>query len=324
MIRFFIIVLSIGLVSTLPSCIYDYPYAQGNNPSAVETGIDLSFQLSWDNFNHHIDFSTRARNVKPHRFIFEASTNGEVVCRDEEWLTDEDFSKGSLRHRFSKPLSTKVYDIVVWYEGSMINGNEEAIIFNSENLSAVFVTSLTTHNSSEKRCGYANAHVDFSAHAGNLHASEIIEMELLHGGSRFELIASDIQEFISNQKDALLLGDSFCVQIVTYNNSLNLYSGKISFSDISVEYFGDLILPFYDFEELKIAEGFIFCSQEDTMSLSLNIYNSDKLVVARTPAFSFPVKRGYITKVRGDFLSFPIDGSLSVNQIWEGEIDIDA
>ena len=82
-------------------------------------------------------------------------------------------------------------------------------------------------------------------------------------------------------------------------------------------------LPFAEYDELKIAEGFLFCDNDSETSIQLSVLNSALVTVSRTEYFTFPIKRGYITTVRGDFLTHSLNGIFTVDHIWGGEIIIE-
>lgn len=314
----------IPILFSLCSCIYDYPKGTGNNPSTVEAGIELSYDLTWDEWLHEIDFSTRARTERPHHFVFEIMTegDGDIVCREEDWLSEEDFALGVLRHRFSTPLRPKAYDVAVWYERSADNF-EMADMIDIDDFSNVRLKVFSHENALRFNCGFAYDWINLSKYSGELHASEVKKMTIGNAGARVALIATDVQQFLTEHHAEMLQGDSYSIEILTYEKSLNVYTGFSDNSDQNIKYTGDLFFPFGDYEELRIADTFIFCNFEDYLSMRLLVYNSARMIVTQSPEINIPLKRGFVTMVKGDLLTFPINGNLSIDHIWEGEFVIE-
>ena len=318
LLSFYFIV--IALLFSLQGCIHEYPVMKGKKPAdvAVDLNIDLSFDISWQQLPYVVDFSSRAIE-KRHRFIIEALSEGTSVCRDEVWLSDEDFRKGRFRHQFSKSLRPLTHDIALWYDRTDQNSSSH---FTTDNLSDITLQERATDKEEVTQCAYANTRIDVAEFA---ETNEVSTIEMQHAGARFQIVATDIQEFIQAQRPALLQGDSFSVQILFSEgsaHSFNIYDGSVTRKNEKLEYNGELWLPFDDYDELKIAEGFLFCNNEEFVTMQLLIYNSARMIVSETEQFSFPVKRGVITRVSGDFLTFPLEGAFSIDHIWEGEIEI--
>lgn len=316
----------------LQSCIYEYPYASsghspgiGDDPTTVDAYIDVAFDLNWEELPYHVNFdnSTRAATDRPHRFILEVSDNEKTLCHDIQYLTDDEFLNGRLLHRLSVPLGAQNYHVTAWYDFKDSNGQHA---FNADNLTNVRLVNNSTTDVSVMQCAYAHDILDLSDFAVETETSVTKDLKMGHPGARFEIIATDIQQFITDNKAALNQGDSFTVNLnFSFGSftSFNTYSENVVFDNQDLTYAGHMRLPFAAYEELKIAEGFIFCLPEDDVTVKLIVTDSSLSKVCQTEYFSFPVKRGYITKVSGDFLTNSLNGSFSIDTDWEDEIDFE-
>ena len=103
----------------------------------------------------------------------------------------------------------------------------------------------------------------------------------------------------------------------------DVYAGWMVYKGASIDLTGWMRLPFAEYTELKIAEGFLFCREQDTVNVKLSVLNSAMVTVSQTDYFSFPIRRGYITVVTGNFLTHPIDGIFSIDNIWDEDIVIE-
>lgn len=312
------------------ACIHEYPHitpgpqpGKGEDPTTIETTLEVSFYLSWDNMLHLVGTTTKAnsRTERPHRFILEIRNGDSLILNDIFYLSDEEFSFGKVNHRLSRPLGASLYNVAVWYDREDDNG---IYSFNGENLEQVRLINFSTTDVEATKCAWGSDLMDLTPYE-NTKETVSFELQLDHPGARFEIVATDVQEFITNNKDALNQGDQFTVHLLFKNGAFpcfNLYTGNAIYDQMP-ELSGKMRLPFAEYDELKIAEGFIFCQDQDEVSLRLNVTNSALFTVSGPPEFSFPVKRGYTTIVKGDFLTSMLDGIFSINHIWDGEIIIE-
>lgn len=322
------------LVMTLgQGCIHEYPYpvkgdgnlpgVPGNDPTTMKALLEVSFDLSWESMLHHIEFQTRTKTPRTHRFVIEVKDGNQLICRDIEYLTDEDFANGIMRHRLSTSLYAKPYDVAVWYDNREVETPEYS--FEANDLQNVRLLNRTTTDAELQTCGFASDVIDLSDVTTEDEDHIVKSLELGHAGARFEIIATDVNEFIAEQKAALLQGDTFSANIEILSGgtgTFNLHSCQALGEDDNLELTGRMRLPYDEYDELKIAEGFFFCSEESDVTAKLSVKNNSLVVVSQTEIFTFPVKRGYITTIRGNFLTHPLNGVFSIDNIWEGVIEI--
>lgn len=310
-------------------CIHEYPRivpgpapAPGETPEKVEAFIEVNCRLSWQEMFHTLNFSTRGRSERPHRLIVEVSRDGETVCNDVEDLTEEEFAEGTWHHRLSISLEPKVYTIAVWYDREDADGEHP---FVADNLGKVTITSFTTYNPEPVQCGYASDTLDLTEYIGSQETTTILkQLSLSPAGAMVRLVASDVNEFISQNKEALNQGDTFTSRISFSSgayDSFDSYSGRQRSTGQEMEMSGWMRLPFDEYNSLKIAEGFFFCADEGEATARFSVTNQALMTVSATQQFSFPVKRGYVTEITGDFLTHTVDGVFSINHIWAGEME---
>ena len=321
-----ITILSFLTVVLLQGCINEYPSPErgnspdkGQDPTAINANIEVSFDLNWENllYDTAIRTKSRARNQHPHRFVIEVLKDGEAVCHDLNYLTSEEFSLGRLNHKLSIALKATNYQIAVWYDLQDDDGN---YAFNTENLKEVGMLNLSTTDAEALQCAFGADNLDLTEYTDANEEIEIKkELQLNHAGARFEIVTTDINKFIETYRASLIQGDYFTAYLLFTDNTptiFNLHSNEFSNKEL-LTLSGKMRFPFEEYEELKIAEGFVFCKDESEATLKLEVKNSALLPICRTEYFSFPIKRGYITTVKGDFLSSPVDGLFSINTIWD-------
>lgn len=316
----------------LQSCFYEYPRATtgnfpgiGDDPTSAMAYVQISFNLDWQNISHAVEFenSTRNTTLRPYRFIIEVSDFNNIICRDEIYLSENEYAHGSLIHRLSIPLNAREYHIAAWCDKQE---DDNSFPYNVDSLSKVVLSSFSTTDAGIVECGYASEVIDLRDIDMEKETSIEKKLTMIHPGARFEIVATDVQQFITDQKEALYQGDKFTAFISFYDgaySSYNVYSQSVNFNSDPLQLSGWMRLPYAEYDELKIAEGFFFCHEEDEVTARITITNSSMVPVTQTDYFSFPVKRGYITTVSGDFLTNSLDGLFSINKKWEGEINVD-
>lgn len=321
------------LAFLMAGCIHDYPRPvpgspskPGTDPAAIQAFIEVSYELNWENITHKIDFSgaTKSEENKLYRFVIEIFQNDSVVGRDEFHVRGEQFSLGRLTHHLSQPLRADYYQIAVWFD---LLDSEGGSVFENGNLSEVRHLAATTVGNQEPiQCGFASDIIDLRGYSEG--ENEVVkELEMRHPGARFEIIATDVEDFISANKGGLVQGEEYTIHMGfswPASKCFSLYTeNPVIKENESVEFTGQLRLPYAEYEELKIGEGFIFCRPEDTARMRLWVTDTSLVTVAQTSEFSFPIKRGSLTTISGNFLTSQADGSLSIDHVWEGEIVID-
>lgn len=317
-------------------CIHEYPYAvkdphhpdnpSGNNPNLWKAGITVEYNLEWETLIHNLDnayFSTKASSNPLHRFIIEVKENGNVLCRDIRYATDEEFSEGRLMHTLSAALENHLYELAVWYDN--LDDNKQSL-FLTESLENIKMDVMSTYWERTQACGFSYDILDLRDLKGGEDEQTVTKkLQMGHPVARFEIIATDIQQFISDNKEALEQGDSFTMNLLLSAGAyskFNIYQNKPFKDEEALEMTGRIRLPFAEYDELKIAEGFFFCPEEENEATAkINVTNSALFSVSHTDYFTFPVKRGYVTCIKGDFLTHPVDGIFTVDNIWAGEIE---
>lgn len=320
------------LLTGMQSCIYDYPHASrghspgiGEDPTTVDAYIDVDFDISWESMLHNVnlDYETKAATQRPHRIIIEVLDGDMVLCHDVEYLNANEFANGRLLHRLSVPLEAKVYQIAAWYDRQDENGKHS---FSADDLSKIGLINTSTTNVEDMQCAYARDTIDLMDYGVSEEISITKTLSMKHSGARFEIVATDVNQFIADNREALFQDDKFTVHLYfSYgtSSSFNTYSESIRIEEETLHLSGRMRLPFAEYDELKIAEGFLFCQDQDEITAKLSVTNSALVTVAQTKEFNFPVKRGYITIISGDFLTNSVDGVFSVDNLWDDEIIIE-
>lgn len=324
----FLPLIVVGFISCKNHATLDVPQNPNSNSggnSSLNPYLEVSFDISWQNILHKVEFSTKASHVERHRFIIEVAKENQIISRETKLITEDEFATGLLRYRLQKPLEATNYTISVWYDKLDDEGNPVFIV---DDLNTVELNNFSTTDADALRCAFVCEELDLREYASSKDNKNMVkELTLNHPGARFEIIATDVQEFITLQKAALNQGDKFNVRlefVSSYHNLFNVNQGKPVQNNQTLILSGWMRLPFDNYTELKIAEGFLFCKEEDVVNTVLSVINNNSLItVSETDEFSFPVKRGHITTISGNFLTHQVDGIFNIDNIWDEDIIIE-
>ena len=302
-------------------CIHEYPTAEEINPTDIDFGVELELQLHWDQFAEQINFETKAQE-KNHRLIIEMMRNGQTWGRDEIWVSDDDFNDNILTRRLPFKLKPFEYQIGVWYDR---RSSDSGTSYDATDISEIKPLNREPSWEESQLCGYAYSSINLTSYKGGRNVKLLKQIGLLHAGARFELVSTDIKEFIRAQTENLEAGETYTITLdygVATPTGFNILTGKALGSERKSQT-GRMRIPFIDLQELTIASGFVFCDEEDILEMSVTIHNSARVPIIKTPPFRFTIRRGALTRVFADFLSEEFTGSFIIDNKWEGEIIVE-
>ena len=179
-------------------CIHEYPDENAIDPTMVEIGVDLTLDLKWNQHATNIDLSTKASNDNLHRIIIEVRRNGSTVGKETVLLKAEEFALGNLKHKLSMKLHALEYDIAVWSDITDSKGKE--LHYSAGHLEDITQSSGVLIWGEDKGCGFATDILDLRKYRDARDVKVMKELSLKHPGARFELIATDIMQFLDNQR----------------------------------------------------------------------------------------------------------------------------
>lgn len=322
--RYIFFLLNVFICILLTGCIHDHPDGNGVDPSLLEADIELSINLNWGENETKPFYTTRGRNDEGTIGIIEVSRDGSLIGRDEFRISPEEMEEGLASHKLSFGVHALEYDIAVWME----NPSEQNIKykFDNSNLKNIHLFEESTFWENDRQCGYAHKHLDLTKFKGQWGIKINESLDLNHPGGRFKLIATDLRKFVVNEIESIEKGETYTLTIEFGGNiadTFNAYNGSVAKQGHSFTYTDNLTLNYSIFEETEIAAGYVLCDDEDTVTMTLTVHNSARMPVVKSSEFSFPVKRGMISIVKGEFLSEKVTNLISVDNVWEDEIFID-
>ena len=283
----------------------------GVDPTEVNVDVALTLDLSMPEREAEEgelgEVRVAANDDYLHRFIVEAYLNRQPVAREVfvEKITD--------RTRLTLPvdltLHAREYQLVVWKDYVSAETPEEDLHWNTESLVPVIPNRAThTGNTEYKDVFVGTTSLDLTAYADQWGAVVEVDVALQRPVARYELIATDVAEFLQRVADGEVNGEQFTARI-KYSGYLpagyNALDEVPKHSLMYMQYNTSFSLPEEGTEELRMGFDYVFVPNDgeiDTVPMEVEIVDEDNVTVANS-VIKVPCERGMNTTLRGDFLT---------------------
>lgn len=305
------------IVSAFSGCIHTYPNGDGYDPTLVQAGIELSFDINWETNN--VSF-TKA-NDKRFRLTIEMTRNNNSVGICEHYLSEEEFVAGNVRLIMPFKLHAVAYKVTAWLDIVEYDGNN-SLVYDLSSLSEIRRADNHISWTDRELCATSTTNVNLYTYKDQWGAKAIIPMRLTTPLGRFQIIATDTEKFRDFISESVKRGETYSICLSIENRiarGFNAYEGEIAGYLESPEYY----FPFPGDGSI-MANGSLFSNDEETfIKARVLVYNSARIIISRSPSIQFPLQRGKVTVIKGDLLTDYYTNSINVNNIWDGEIIIE-
>lgn len=335
-------VLGLLTIMLLTGCIHTYPDGNAEDPTSVNLNLEMSFKIQWKDLltshniryyststveyeNVEIQSETRDTETR-HRFIIELRADGNSPFRHELSISQEEFDKGELYVKLPFSLPPLNYKLSVWSDSTGSLSSEplpsEEYKFDASDFNNITPIIGFSNYSLVEDCCYCVATVDLREFRHTLSTSISVPVTLQSPVACFELIATDVEKFLKYADYALQKGEKYTVSLsydhkiaTTFNMLKGLPSGKMEIKGME-----SLLPPLFS-KETSVGKGWIFVSEEtEYLSVTLSLYNSARILVSRVKGILFPLERGKVTHVKGNFLTNFYSSSIHIDNLWNDEI----
>lgn len=296
----------------------------GVDPTEVNVEVNLTLDLNLPEQGNEENCSARvsANTDYLHRFIVEAYFNRQPVARQVfvENITD--------RTHLSLPVSMKLharsYQLVVWKDYVSAETPEEDLHYNTQSLVPVIPNRAShTGNTEYKDVFVGTTSLDLTAYADQWGAVVEQDVTLQRPVARYELIATDVADFLQRVADGEVNGETFTARIkysgylpVGYNALDNVPKHSLMY----MQYNTSFELPEEGTDELRVGFDYVFVSNEGSASvpMEIEIVNEENVTVANS-VFNVPLERGKNTVWTGEFLTGDDQGGQGGDEPGEDE-----
>lgn len=270
-----------------------------------------------------------------HRFVVEAYLNHQPVARQ---VVYEDIVDG--RTEMTLPVSMKLharnYEIAVWKdyvqtpdEEQEIAGTEEYFwdTSTSSRLYTVLGSDSYRANNEYKDAFCGSTEIDLGEYRDEWGAVHTEALELTRPVARYELVADDVEKFLSRVESGEVKGESFTVR-VKYNDYLRMgYNVPLRLPRHGLMYMQyEKTLRLKDLQKQQsfpLVFDYVLAADDGTsIPLTIEIVDSSKQTVAST-TFAVGVQAGRHTVITHSFLTADPDGGIDFDPDYDDEVDID-
>lgn len=307
-------------------CIHEYPSGGAVDPTEISLCASIKFAPEWKGQQSDYQFTTKSGDQAEARIIIECIEGDKTIGHEEVWPETADLSSEKFRHILPFKVKSGLYKLVVWqdYVG---NDSDPGESYNANSLYEILDKGLGNGLKDTRDCQYASVDVDLRSYSDSWDSKIMIPVELRRPNTKFEIIATDCDDFIDFASGALLHGEKYTSEITLTKRRASAFNAVTGEAYKYVDSPGISIpISFSECSEGKISLGgeCILINENVTeVSVSLSIMNSARVIVSKTSEIVIPVERGRLTKVSGRFLTNYYSNHINVNNIWDGEIEVE-
>lgn len=329
-IRHTYIILSLLMAIFLPGChIHEEPHLTEDG----EIGVDPTRITINVNINLDISLPGTRENVSPtaghvHRFIVEAVDAQGISVARRRVFYDSDLGATTFSHQISMRLHARKYHIVIWSDYVSDRDLLSDIFYDTSNLYPVKILGKYTACDNAKDAFSGMAEIDLRQYEDVKGASFDVAIDLFRPVGRYQLIATDVQAFRRDLADGSLPRQQFKVR-VHYSEFISL--GYNCIEGIRKELatgikYSTALPDLSDFQgnEYVLCFDYCFCGAGEAAKIpvTVDVVNENDEILAREYV-TIPLRQGINAVIRGRFLTSTIEGGMTIDPSYDGEINID-
>lgn len=314
------------------SCIHTYPSSDEEAVDPTEISVNLVFQFAeeWENIEHAVQplpeasVATSRSETWPRRlWVVLTNSSGHRETISQRIESDE-IIDGS--YSLNVTLQAEFYTIAAWSD--YLNPETSAPL--GYDISRPdLIRELKAHGeeTESRMCLSTNDVLDLSPFAGEWNQTAEHTLILATPMARFCLIADDYSDFLEHTEEARRQGEKYYIEL-KYNTDIpggfSVYDCQAMDPVSGCGFSSQLPIITMPGAKVPIASDWLFNPEESyTHTVTLTVFNSAKVTVSQARGISFPVERGKLTIVTGNFLTSFITGGVQIDNIWAGEINIE-
>ena len=334
--------IALVLTIVLAGCVHDYPSMtedgeEGIDPTLVEVNTEVTLDLELVPLEIITQKDARSGTTKARageqtdyrrRFIIEAWREGKPTARQVTVMdtAEEEDGDGKISLPIRLKLHALDYTLAVWTD-YVAAGTTDDLYYDTKDLQYVACRDPYTGSTDYRDCLYGTAALDLRQYRDAWNAKVQVKVELVRPLAKYELIATDVKDFLRKTKKQRADDETFTITF-SYGFYLptvfNVLSGKPADSRTGIAYTTPLTVPTDGQEECTIGTDFVFVNGEESfVKLSMEIRDGDDNVISRTTGLEVPYRRGHLTTVRARFLTNEMQGGVDINDEFDGNIDFD-
>lgn len=333
--------IALVLTIVLAGCVHDYPSMtedgeEGIDPTLVEVNTEVTLDLELVPLEIITQKNARGGTTKARagkqtdyrrRFIIEAWREGKPTARQVTVMEDaEEDGDGKITLPIRLKLHAVEYTLAVWTD-YVKAGTDTDLYYDTKNLQRVACTAPYTGSTPYRDCLYGTTALDLRQYRDEWNAKVQIKVDMVRPLAKYELIATDVAEFLERTAQQRAQGESYTV---TFSYSFyipavfDVLAGKPCESWPEISFTLPLALPEEGETLHTVGSDFIFANGgEASVLLTMEIRDSRGNRVSRVSGIEVPYRRGHLTTLKGAFLTSEMKGGVEIDTEWDGEVEID-
>lgn len=284
--------------------------------------VELGFSLRLDDKWRSNDLTAATRNDEPpYRVsIYIVNAGGQTYSRSFN------FTKKELQDGVSFPNTIKLdrdaYNIIAFCE--RVDNDNKGVAYEYSNFHYL-TPKIPNGTFDESRfCFYSRQNLDIRRISLD---NKSVDILLSNMTGRVEFIADDYDKFLEQNPDILRQEGHLEVR-VDYKSEIpgafDLVTDELLKPLSGVNFTTEFGLSSIPGIEAHLTSDCHFAIDDPVKYMvEVSIFNSAKVLISKLENVEFPVRRGMITTVHGDFLTNSISGGIIVDTSWGNEINIE-
>lgn len=329
--------IALVLTIVLAGCVHDYPSMtedgeESVDPTLVEVNTEVTLNLELVPLEIITQKNARSGTTKAatdyrRRFVIEAWRGGKPESRQVTVMEDaEEDGDGKITLPIRLKLHAVEYTLAVWTD-YVKAGTDTDLYYDTKNLQRVACTAPYTGSTPYRDCLYGTTALDLRQYRDEWNAKVQIKVDMVRPLAKYELIATDVAEFLERTAQQRAQGESYTV---TFSYSFyipavfDVLAGKPCESWPEISFTLPLALPEEGETLHTVGSDFIFANGgEASVLLTMEIRDSRGNRVSRVSGIEVPYRRGHLTTLKGAFLTSEMKGGVEIDTEWDGEVEID-
>lgn len=329
--------IALVLTIVLAGCVHDYPSMtedgeEGVDPTLVEVNTEVTLDLELVPLEIITQKNARSGTTKAatdyrRRFVIEAWRGGKPESRQVTVMEDaEEDCDGKITLPIRLKLHAVEYTLAVWTD-YVKAGTDTDLYYDTKNLQRVACTAPYTGSTPYRDCLYGTTALDLRQYRDEWNAKVQIKVDMVRPLAKYELIATDVAEFLERTAQQRAQGESYTV---TFSYSFyipavfDVLAGKPCESWPEISFTLPLALPEEGETLHTVGSDFIFANGgEASVLLTMEIRDSRGNRMSRVSGIDVPYRRGHLTTLKGAFLTSEMKGGIEIDTEWDGEVEID-
>ena len=285
--------------------------------------LDLSFNLTFNELESD-DHRTIASLLTSYhrRYILEIRRGQKVIAR--HIIIDENpISEG---RNYTLPLNVNLppteYELDIWSDYVY---NNTASFYNCGNLDCISCIEPYVGNEPHRECLYGHTVIDLNGYGHHpQHPPELTIPITMHSPlAKYQILATDLQAFLQQHPNRERLWARFSYAYF-YPMVFDATTGRVNDAWSGIAF----TVPFIPEENTEklclIGYDYIFADpEENIVQLDLWLEDAQGREMSQPVPIAIPYKQGFITTIKGNFLTGGTQGGLQIHTEYDGEIDVD-